>query len=115
MLGNVVAACVLGATLWLYWGVPFVWASLGVALSFVLLMASLLSRYTSWISALFGGLAMSIAPAASLGGLGMKMGSPTLAWIGSATGLVFGTAVSVMSHRHVLRSEGSGTSSDDSR
>jgi ascorbate-specific PTS system EIIC-type component UlaA len=90
-IGNIAAACVSGAGLWLHGDLTFKHAGIVAVVLFVLFTACLLNRYTVWVSAVFGGLAMSIFPVGVLAGVGLKMDSEVGAWIGGAAGLAFGS------------------------
>ena len=102
-IGNIAAACVLGAGLWLRGDLSPGRAGIVAFALFVLFTACLLNRYTVWVSAVFGGLAMSIFPAGVLAGVGLKMDSEVGAWIGGAAGLAFGLGFAILSYRHIAR------------
>src|SRR5262245_50773086 len=88
MTANALAAIAVAAIAWLKVQLAFGLAAALVPAVFVLLTGCLLSPYTVWISAVLGGLAMSIAPAFVVGALAEKI-HPT----GLSVGLVLGFLV----------------------
>lgn len=102
-IGNIAAACVLGGGLWLHRDLSFGHAAIVAGVLFVVFTACLLNRYTVWVSAVCGGVAMSIFPAGVLAGVGLRMDSEPGAWVGGAAGLAFGLGFAFLSYRHVAR------------
>ena len=99
-VANAWAAMVLGGLSGLHWQLSFEATLVAVIASFVTLTACLFNRCTAWISAILGGAALSLAPAALLVWVGLGV-SPLGAWLGGAVGLAIGTGTAVISSRQV--------------
>ena len=103
VVGNSAASCVAGGAAWLVWGASFRVVCAVIVGVFVGLTACLLSRYTFWLSAVCGGIAMSIVPAAVLAGVGLRYDWDGAPWIGAGIGFAFGVGFTSFSVVRVVR------------
>jgi hypothetical protein len=106
-VGNFIAACGTCIALTLGLRAPLLACFAGAVGVFVVLTL-LLNRRTFWISALAGGLVMTVAPALLLGSIGATLLGTQGLWVGRALGTAAGLAVAFATYRavfHAVRAE----------
>jgi hypothetical protein len=101
-VGNFIAACGACITLTLGLRAPLLACFAGAVGVFVVLTL-LLNRRTFWISALTGGLVMTVAPALLLGSVGATLLGTQGLWVGRTLGVAAGLLVAFATYRAVFR------------
>ncbi len=104
-IGNFCAALGVGALAFVALDLSLALAAVAAAVTFVLLVLCLLHPYTFWISALAGGLSISVVPALVLGSLGAVVGNVAI-WIGAGLGLAAGVTLAIRGYVRFLRDAG---------